>query len=123
MQFYLRLIAELVRVSGEAPRDTEDLTVEIDGFKIQNRKTVTLAPADTDTLISFTDASAILVLTHDAYPFRLRLADGETLIDNLFVFVAGGNDKSKSALSDGVLLSGNTTNTVQVEIWVIEKVA
>lgn len=83
-------------------------------------KYIALAAAAADQAVTFTDAVAIILFSHDN-PFQLRLAGGETLLSNLRCFVIWCDDTDDEAHSTSVLLTGNGASIANLEAIIIEK--
>jgi|DEB0MinimDraft_6_1074348.scaffolds.fasta_scaffold09432_3 hypothetical protein len=116
----LRIVLELMNDEGSQASQTLDECFTLSGYTVTRRQVVSLAPAAIDEAVTFTDAIALILVTKD-YDFDLRMAAGETLLENLRFFTLWAYDTDEGVHQTSVLLTGNTTNTALVEVWTIEK--
>ena len=117
----LRLGLEALNDVGEAPEKGVDETLDLSGYTdLTPGRRIALDPAAVDQAVTFTDAIAILIVSHD-YPFSLRLVAGQALLANLRVFLVWADDELDDAHSTSVLLTGNTLNVADLEVWILEK--
>lgn len=116
----LRLILEALNDTGEAAEKELDTTKDLDSYTdITPGRRIALAAAAADQAVAFTDAIGIVLVSHDN-PFSLRLAAGETLLEDLTVFVVWGSATDDGVHQTSVLLTGNGDNIADIEVWIIE---
>jgi hypothetical protein len=118
----LRILTELVDAAGLDPctMDSDEWPgpLSLTRWKVKREETIVVAAAASDQAFTFT-AGLLLILLSDE-PFALRLAAGETLLENLRAFVVCGADEDTSSISTSVLLSGNGDNETIVKALLIE---
>lgn len=119
----LRTLLTAVNDAGEEPEKSLDESFVLASFTdFTPGRRIRLAAAAADQAVTFTDAIALLVVSHD-YPFSLRLAAAETLLENLRSFLVWADDEDSGVHQTSVLLTGNGTNVADLEVWIIEKPA
>ncbi len=126
MNATLRLVLQHASDTGEAPEKTLD-TDGIDRVGLALRdyedvmpgRRIRLAAAADDQAVTFTNAVGLVIVSHD-YPFKLRLAAGETLMENLRAFVVWADDADDGIVQTSCLLTGNGTYAADLEVWIIE---
>lgn len=122
----LKIVAELQADSGLDPQcvlDSDDHPgpFTLSGYDEKTEQTIALGPAAADQAVTFT-AAAGLILVSDQ-PFSLRLAGGETLLQNLRAFVVWADTVADAVHSTSVLLTGNGENTASIQLKLIEQEA
>lgn len=117
-----RIIVEQIADTGESPETSYDETFSLDGFEEDVSKRILLEAADADVAVTFTAGISVLVFSIDN-PFKMRLAGGETLMDNLRLFLVVCDDEDDEALSTSILLTGNGANQSRIRFLVLEKPA
>ena len=116
-----RLIVEHVADTGENPEKVYDEQYTLSEITdLTPGRRLTLAPGAADQAVAFTDCLGILITTRD-YDFDLRLAAGETLLENLRTFFVASQDTDEGVHQASVLLTGNGSNEANLEIWLVEK--
>jgi len=116
-----RLVVQSFNDTGEPAEKTLDETLLLSGFyDITPGRRMYLAASASDTAVTFTDVIGLVLYSH-SNPFKLRLADAETQLDNLRMFVVMADDEDDGAHQTSVLLSGNGSTPSDIEIWLIEK--
>lgn len=127
MNAALRIVTEHMNDTGDsAAKSLDSDQVNRGGLTLSGYEDATpgrrirLGTAAADQALSFTDAIAIVIVSHD-YPFSLRLAAGETLLTNLRAFVVWADDTDDGVHQTSCLLTGNGTYAADLEVWIIEK--
>lgn len=116
----LRTILEAVSDVGELPDQKLDVSAALDGYTDFTVRSVPLAAAAADQAFTFTGVIAVVIASRDN-PFKLRLAAGETLLANLKLFIAWAKDEATAIKTTSFLLTGNGSNTANLDMWLIEK--
>lgn len=119
----IRAIIDSVLATGADPAQSDDSTFTVEGYLEQDRRELTLAAGATDQALALIgDVSALVIVSTNGEPFKLRLKASERLIGPTMLFVLGFHDDADAALvySDAasVLLTGNGTN--QAELLAIQ---
>jgi len=116
----LRMILQLREDLGASPEKTLDIQHSLSSFlDATPGRMIALAPAAANQALTFTAACALVIVSRD-YPFSIRLAADETLITNQRFFVSATDDEDASGLETSVLLTGNGSNTANLEVWIVE---
>ena len=125
----LRIVLQHLNDTGESPEKALDTDIIDQAGLVLSEYTdltpgrrVLLAAAAADQAITFTNAIALVIVSHDN-AFKLRLAAGETLLTNLRAFVVWADDEDDAVKATSVLLTGNGVTTADLELWIIEKPA
>lgn len=119
IRIYVR--ADMVNDEGEVPSKTLEWSRTLSGFN-----TVTpgarrrLASDAADVELTHDEPALVLVASHDN-PFALKLADGETVIDDCMLFLAVAYQTTTAMgqllATTEVLVSGNGTDAANLEHW------
>ena len=118
-----RTILEQVNDVGESAAKDVDELLALSGIENWTAgQRLVLAAAAADQAVTFTDAVALFIFSHDE-PFKLRLASGGTLLANLRCFLLVGDTTTTAVHSTSVLLTGNGVSPASLEIWKVEKVS
>lgn len=110
---------------GDVPQKVFDQTYTLAGFtQCKPGERVRVASDADDLALAHSTPSLVLAASHD-YPFSLRLADGETLLTDLSLFLAVGY-QSTTAMNDilataSVLVTGNGSDAADVEHWTVKQ--
>lgn len=120
--FDLRILAKLTEDIGATPETTLDKTFSLSGFKVSQRRDITLAAAADDVAVTFTDVAAMVVFSRDER-FSWRLADGETLVTNAMLTVVETDRVTRGTGLDQILLTGNGSTEAHLTVIFIEKEA
>ena len=127
MKAALRIVLQHLNDTGESPEKSIDTdSIDRAGLTLSGYEAITpgsrikLAAAAAYQAVTFTDAIAIVIVSRD-YPFSLRLAAAETLMENLRAFLVFADDTLDGVITTSFLLTGNGDNTADLEIWIIEK--
>jgi len=121
----LRLILSFAPDTDEEPScelDTAQLPVAfpiLTGFKVKRIEDIALAAGAADQPLLFTDAIGVIIVSDSA--FNLRLAAGETLVENTRLFVVWADDNDDGVLTTSVLLTGNAVSEALLTAYIIEK--
>jgi len=118
----VRIIVTLQDDTGEEPVTSIDETYSQSAFLVEHVDTEQIATAASDQASLFTDASALIYASKDN-SFDLRLAAGETLLEDLVFFAAVSNNVANGVHQTSVLLSGNGINNASVRSVRVEKQA
>lgn len=117
----LQILAEVVDAVGLDPcvidSDEWPGPLSLTGWKVKREETIVVASGAVDQALTFAPGLALVLLSDE--PFALRLAAGETLLENLRAYVVWGADQTESSIDTSVLLSGNGVNESIVKALVI----
>ncbi len=121
----LRLVLQHMNDTGEEAAQTLDTDgfatgIPLSGYTDFSVRRIKLAVDADDQAVEFTAAIGVVVVSRD-YAFSLRKADGETLFENLRLFVLWAADEDTEACTTSVLLTGNGDNVAAIEVWIFEK--
>jgi len=115
-----RLILEKLNDTGEEAADQFDETLTLSDYDGFVKKRIKLANAGDDVALAIGDSAAVVIFSHD-YPFSIRLASAETLVANVRMFAVFADDLDAATLASGnLLLTGNTENDSNLEVWTID---
>jgi hypothetical protein len=118
----IRAIIDSIASTGAQPNSTEDSTFSVEGYLEQDRREITLpAAADDQELELIGDVSALVIVSTNGEPFKVRLEADGRLVGPTMIFALGFHDDADAALADSdgaVLLTGNGTN--QAELLAIQ---
>ena len=116
----LRLSLEAINDVGESPDKEFDEQLTLSGYDevVVRRKKLSNSGADVSLVLSAT-VIGLIVFAHD-FPFSLRLVSGEALVANCRLYVIWADDENDSALTTAeILLTGNSSNDSDLEVWEI----
>jgi hypothetical protein len=126
MTFALRLILELVTQAGNDPScvlDTDEETtagLSLTGFDtLVPGQVIQVGPSDIDVPFAISDALAVVVFSDIAV--KMRLAAAEKQMNGLLWAFQGADELNEMLAAGSLLFTGDTANTANVTIWVIEK--
>lgn len=118
----VRVIIQQTDDTGEVADKGFDRTVELSSFsELTPGRRINLAASADDYEVAFTNASLLFVYSH-TNKFGVRVADGETLQENLQMygpFVS--NAATNEVISGSILLTGNGSTPSDLEVWIVEK--
>ena len=119
--FLARLILQHIPDTGSAAEKEFDEELTLSGFdSLTPGQRLKLSNSATDQAVTFTDAIGVWIFSHDN-PFDWRLAAGETLVENARLLFMMADDTDDGLHQISILLTGNTANDSNLEIWLIEK--
>lgn len=123
-----RLLAEYYPSSGVDPASRVDTDVSpglplvLTGFTGFTQTSLTVAPAAVDQSVTLPTGGVIALLIVSDQPITLKLATGETEMENGRAWMMVAADEDTAILPAGdLLISGNTASTANVVIWYIPK--
>lgn len=119
----LRALITAVPALGATPTQSDDYTVGVEDYLEDDRRGLTLAAGATDQAVALIgDVSALVIVSTNGEPFKLRLKASERLVGPCRFFALGFASADDVALATAdaasVLLTGNGTN--QAELLVIQ---
>ncbi len=122
----LRILAQIVEDTGnEAGVDLDSdamggiPSLLLTGIEEDDIKTIRLGPNATNQAVAWTDA--VMVLLFSDIAIDLRLAGGESLVENVRFFGFCTADLDDGAHQSGILLSGRGDATATVKILIVEQ--
>ena len=120
----LRVIAESIPDTGREPvglidTDDEASPLVLTGFTGWTRRSVQIAAAAVDTPITFTQAVALQLFSD--VPVDIRLASGESLVENIRYIGWMGDDEDDGGHGTSILVSVPGASAANLELLYIEQ--